>query len=324
MGSKTSELYDRDRSVEFYEERYEQGYMDEWPPERKRRLIEVIRGLDLPAHGEALDFGCGNGVLTEVVRQALAGWDVYGTDISATAVRNARRRYPRCEFFEAGGLDRKFDLVFTHHVLEHVFDLEAVMSEMNRCLKPECFMLHILPCGNAGSFERRICLLRHDGINEKLEGRFFYEDEGHVRRLTTKKLAAVCSTHGFTLSREFYANQHHGAIEWITNSSPRFVQILTDPSQATDGQAERELRRIRRKLALIAAARLPVRLLAEVIANRRRCKPKHLLALLVSAPLLPLSIAVDRYWKRKAAVEWARRKTEPAGSAMTLFFSRKI
>ena len=145
-----------------------------------------------------------------------------------------------------------------------------------------------------------------------------------MRRLTTEKLAALCSALGFELSREFYANHHDGAIEWITNSSPRFVQRLTDPSQATDGRAEQELRRIRRKLGLIAAARLPARLLAGMITDRQRFKPRHLFALLVSAPLLPLSIAVDRYWKRKAAAEWAHRKTEPAGSAMTLFFSRKI
>jgi trans-aconitate methyltransferase len=322
MGSRTSELYDKSRSVDFYEERYEQGYMDEWPAERKRRLIEVIRELPLPAHGDALDFGCGNGVLTEVVRQALPGGNVWGTDLSATAVQNARSRYPRCEFIEAGNIDRKFDLVFTHHVLEHVFDLEAVMGEITAHLNPECAMLHILPCGNEGSFERGVCLLRQDGINEKLEGRFFYEDEGHVRRLTTERLAAVCSAHGFELAREYYANQRDGAIEWITNSKPSFVRRFTDPSQAVDGQAARGLRRMRRKLALIAALRLPARLLHEVVSNPRSRRPKHLLALALSAPMLPVCITVDRYWKRRAAREWEQHRSERGGSAMTLFFLR--
>jgi trans-aconitate methyltransferase len=322
MRQKTSELYDKDRSVEFYEERYEGGYMDEWPPERKRRLIEIIRGLPLPERGDALDFGCGNGVLTEVVRQALPEWNVFGTDLSATAVQNARRRYPRCTFLEAEELEKKFDMVFSHHVLEHVFDLEAVMGQINACLKARGSMLHILPCGNEGSFEHRVCLLRHDGINEKLEGRFFFEDEGHVRRLTTERLSAVCSPHGFELTREFYANHHDGAIEWITNSKPSFVRMFTDPKQAVDADAARKLKGMRRKLGLLVVLRLPARLLTEVVGNPRRRTPVHLLALLASAPLLPLCIAVDRYWKRRAATEWTTRKTEPSGSAMTLFFSR--
>lgn len=318
MGSKTGELYDKKKSVEFYEARYESGYMDEWPPERKRRLIGIIAGLGLPEHGDALDFGCGQGVLTDVVRQALPGWNIVGTDLSAKAVAIARERYPLCTFVET--VDRKFDLLFTHHVLEHVFDLDEVLDEMDACLKPQAAMLHILPCGNAGSFEHKVCLLRHDGINEKLEGRFFFEDEGHVRRLTTQRLAALCRARGFGLEQQYYANQHDGAIEWITNSNPRFVLTFTDPANARDDGARDELLGLRRRLAFIAAARFPARLWREVIGGRR--KPKHLLAALLSAPLLPFSWLVDRHWKRRAAAEWEQRRAEPAGSAMTLFFRR--
>ena len=74
-----SYLYDHKRSVKFYEDRYEQGYMDEWPVEKKRKVLEVIQELQLPAIGYALDFGCGNGVLTEIIRQALPSWKIYGT-----------------------------------------------------------------------------------------------------------------------------------------------------------------------------------------------------------------------------------------------------
>ncbi len=324
MKADTSQLYDRDRAVEFYEARFEQGYMDEWPAERKRRLVEVIRRLPLPAAGRALDFGCGNGVLTDVVRQALPDWEVCGVDISACAVRNARSRYPLCEFLEATEIDRKFDLVFTHHVLEHVFDLSTVIGEMDACLEPSSFMFHILPCGNEGSLEHRVCLLRRDGIDDKLEGRFFYEDEGHVRRLTTKELQAICSARGFALSREFYSNQRDGAVEWITNSSPRFVMAFADPHKAIDDEAKRELKRIRGMLVLVAALRLPIRLFREMIAQRQRRKLKHVLALLVIAPMLPLSVGIDHHWKRKAAREWSKRKTDPAGSAMFLLFSREI
>jgi 2-polyprenyl-3-methyl-5-hydroxy-6-metoxy-1,4-benzoquinol methylase len=187
---KTSELYDLQVSRDFYEERYDHGYMDEWSVEKKQRVFEVIRSLGLPEKGDALDFGCGNGVLTEVIKQALPpAWNVYGTDLSTIAVENAQERCPSCTFFfaedkETKSVPRQYDFLFTHHVLEHVYDIDPMIDIIDNYLKDKAAMLHVLPCGNADSFERGVCLLRKDGIDAKLQNRFFYEDEGHVRRLT--------------------------------------------------------------------------------------------------------------------------------------------
>ena len=190
----TSLLYDQKQSAEFYEDRYEQGYLEEWPIEKKRKIFEVIQDIQLPAKGEALDFGCGNGVLTEIIRQGLPSWKIFGTDISNKAVSNARLSYPKCTFFEANSPDftqKKFDFIFTNHVFEHVFNLTEVFNQMNEYLKPKSSMLHFLPCGNEGSYEYNICLLRKDGINTELAKRFFFEDEGHVRRLTTDEFCKL-------------------------------------------------------------------------------------------------------------------------------------
>lgn len=79
---RTETLRDKDASVDFYEERYVQGYMDRWPPEKKRRIIDVFRSLPLPKSGTALDFGCGNGELTEVMRLALPpDWKIVGSEM---------------------------------------------------------------------------------------------------------------------------------------------------------------------------------------------------------------------------------------------------
>ncbi|HVO76667.1 MAG TPA: class I SAM-dependent methyltransferase, partial [Candidatus Bathyarchaeia archaeon] len=226
---QTPRLYDRQASREYYEGRFAEGYMDAWPAATKRRIAELVHGLALADRGEALDFGCGNGVLTDVVRRALPpGWTVYGTDISATAIGNARNRYPSCTFFqsdEAGLAGKKFDLLFSHHVLEHVYDLERTVDDMNGRLKASSAMLHILPCGNAGSFEQRVCLLRMDGIDPGLQNRFFFEDEGHLRRLTTEQFAALWAKRGFVLVQERYTNQHFGAIDWISGRGPAFIRF---------------------------------------------------------------------------------------------------
>lgn len=47
----------------------------------EQRVFEIVRDLNLGRTGVALDFGCWNGV-TEVLRQALPEWVIYGCDIS--------------------------------------------------------------------------------------------------------------------------------------------------------------------------------------------------------------------------------------------------
>ena len=155
---------------------------------KKRGYLISLRKLDLPPRGEALDFGCGSGVFTELIREALSNYQVYGTDLSRKALDKARERYRQCTFFHTADADykmKKFDLLFTHHVLEHVYDIHKVAGEIALYMKPASTMLHILPCGNEGSFEYNLCLLRKNGINAEKEGRFFFEDKGHVRRLKT-------------------------------------------------------------------------------------------------------------------------------------------
>ena len=64
-----TELYQKEEAKQFYENRYEKGYMDEWPIDKKQRVLEIINVLNLPENGVALDFGCGNGVFTDVINK---------------------------------------------------------------------------------------------------------------------------------------------------------------------------------------------------------------------------------------------------------------
>ncbi|KJR40670.1 Methyltransferase type 12 domain protein [Candidatus Magnetoovum chiemensis] len=41
--------------------------------------------------GNGLDFGCGNGVFTKVLKTALPGWNIYGCDLSDVAIENAKK-----------------------------------------------------------------------------------------------------------------------------------------------------------------------------------------------------------------------------------------
>lgn len=322
--TKTASLYDAQEALEFYEDRYEKGYMNDWPAEKKKKVFEVIQDLPLPKTGEALDFGCGIGIFTDIIRQALPGWKVYGTDLSQVAIDIASERFQNCTFFSPEDpklSGKKFDFTFSHHVFEHVFNLQEVFDEMNAWLKPQAAMLHFLPCGNEGSLEHQLCSLRIDGIDRGLENRFFFEDEGHVRRLTTDQFSELCASKDFHLRGEYYSNHYRGAIDWITNSNPKLIFELCDPSQAINPQAAKELAKMRRYLLSINLLRMPSQ-----IVNRFSMKKykqlQHYAMYALALPFYPFSRPIDNSLKAKARSEWENERNQRNGSEMCLYYER--
>lgn len=325
MGIDVDALHQREQSVLFYEERFSRGYMDEWPLERKQRLRELLKDLSLPEYGRGLDFGCGNGVLTAVLAEALPKWTIEGTDVSETAIAHASTRSPECRFFVSRDDDvvaEPYDFVFTHHVLEHVYDLDRAWVALVRLLKPRAGMLHILPCGNEGSFEFRLCDLREDGINRERGNRFFFEDEGHLRRLCTEDLEQRATRHGFALRNEYYANQWYGAIDWITAGPLQFVRDVSDTSRAFDKSGKRSLNMLRRVLLAFGYARA---LIVEYgrIQSKQPKRLKHHAFLIGSTPAYLAAQWADRVLKRKVRREWMTQRGRREGSEMYLYFTRE-
>ncbi|MFZ5570632.1 MAG: class I SAM-dependent methyltransferase [Thermodesulfobacteriota bacterium] len=318
-------LHEAKAHIDFYEQRYRKGYMNYWPDERQKRIYAIVRSLDLPEKGEALDFGCGNGIFTEVLRRALpASWLVYGVDISATAIQNAGSRYPQCRFFEPGDEPpevKKFDFIFTHHVLEHVNDLTLVLHQIDAYAKPDACLLHILPCGNPDSFESDISCMRRNGIDPRRGNRFFFEDEGHIRRLTSVELASLLRKHGFSLEEECYSGQYYGAINWITEAGPSFVYHFSDPHFAVNLKSRQRLRQWLVVLLAIALLRRPA-ILTEKLWRETPNHPYLFLKLTILCFLFPFSKLFDSALKWLAQDEWRCKKTHKNGSEMYLFLRR--
>ena len=159
------DLGKRNDSIQFYEGRYSRGYMGHWSSFDKKRLYDLVKSLNLPQTGNALDFGCGRGIFTEVIREALPGWKISGCDISSEAIESAKQN-SAITFFVLGDKifsEQKFDFIHSHHVLEHTFDDKVTAGEMSSYAAEHCVMLHSLPCNHEGSLEYRLsqCLKRH-------------------------------------------------------------------------------------------------------------------------------------------------------------------
>src|SRR5262249_25093579 len=143
-----------------------------------------------------------------------------GCDISNTGIRKAAQRCPDIPFYCLGDTDvitmaGQFDLIYTHHVLEHVTDLTDVLNTISKLLKPSGRVLHIAPCGNHDSFEQRITALAASAPDTS--GRFVTDDSSHVRRLTSGQLTAASQPAGLTLESARFANQFWGSIEYLSN-----------------------------------------------------------------------------------------------------------
>ncbi|HEY1273376.1 MAG TPA: class I SAM-dependent methyltransferase [Thermoleophilaceae bacterium] len=99
-------------------------------------LAEFVRAL--PRVERALDLGCGNGRLTAELRAA----EVIAADVSAVALERARRRVPGARALELEPdaplplEDASVDLVLCAETIEHVRDVQLLLSEARRVLRP--------------------------------------------------------------------------------------------------------------------------------------------------------------------------------------------
>lgn len=107
-----------------------------------RQVLRDRLSLD-PAGARALDIGCGGGFLAEEF--ARLGCQVVGVDPSAVSIETARRHATATGLsidYRVGSgenlpvADGEFDLAYCCDVLEHVSDLDGVLSETARVLKP--------------------------------------------------------------------------------------------------------------------------------------------------------------------------------------------
>jgi 2-polyprenyl-6-hydroxyphenyl methylase / 3-demethylubiquinone-9 3-methyltransferase len=108
-----------------------------------RGALGDLRGL------KVLDVGCGGGLLAECF--AKGGALVSGVDLSQPSLVAARRHIEiegvKVDYVNASGdslpfLDSSFDAVVSADFLEHVSDLDAVISECSRVLKSSGVFLY--------------------------------------------------------------------------------------------------------------------------------------------------------------------------------------
>ncbi|MCA9399432.1 MAG: class I SAM-dependent methyltransferase [Candidatus Omnitrophica bacterium] len=139
----------------YYEKVYEEKKDHSFPFDQQRyqSWLNPVAEFQDGKGKQSLDIGCGAGFVCRLL--ADKGFDVYGTDISETALKLAQTYVPTGHFqiSESSGLlnfkDESFDVLTCLGVLEHIINPETVVQECCRVLKDGSKAVFVVP--NAGS-----------------------------------------------------------------------------------------------------------------------------------------------------------------------------
>lgn len=120
----------------------EQEYLETFA-EDVRRISSFV------PEGSVLDVGCGYGYFLR--KAAEAGYACYGLDLAEKAVEVARRYFPSNRIF-LGTLDtvaelrdRRFDIIFGSHLIEHIPDPRAFVADLATRLTENGILVFVTP-----------------------------------------------------------------------------------------------------------------------------------------------------------------------------------
>ena len=141
------------------------------------------RGGDTPG---VLDVGCATGVLLAFLRER--GWRTTGVEISPSADYARQQRgldVRRQNIEECHFPDETFDMVTASHLIEHINDPGAFLSEVWRVLRPDAYLMLTTP--NISGFQARL-----------LGGKWRSAIFDHLYLFSKRTITAMLKTRGFS------------------------------------------------------------------------------------------------------------------------------
>ncbi len=168
------------------------------PPEH---LAELVRSL--PPASDVLDLGCGDGRLTAEIRDAER---VTAADVSKVALARAARRLPHADLVELepdAALpfhDGSFDLVLCIETIEHVRDVQRLLSEVRRTLRPDGTLALTTPAHGRLTGLRALALGWEAAVDPL---------SPHLRHFSRRSLESLVTEMGFAPTR---VNRRRGSL----------------------------------------------------------------------------------------------------------------
>lgn len=158
------------------------------PPEHLTRFVR-----SLPPVTDALDLGCGDGRLGAALRAER----ITAADPSAVALTRARTRMSGASLVKLVPdaplplEDTSFDLVLCAETVEHVRDVQLLLSEVRRVLRPGGTLALTTP-GHGRRTAMRAAILGWERVLDPLSP--------HLRFFSRRSLAVLLDTMGFEVT----------------------------------------------------------------------------------------------------------------------------
>jgi len=90
-----------------------------------------------------LEIGCGTGIYPVKNKQMFETFQYLGIDISQDAINFCKKNSPyefKCEDFIKKDSEEQFDLVFSHAVIDHVYDIDTFLKRIINATKKYAFV----------------------------------------------------------------------------------------------------------------------------------------------------------------------------------------
>ena len=134
----------------------ERKVVNPWTERRAETILQHIRALSIQ-RPNIVDCGCGDGWFTERLDSANFGGEVWGVDLSAEAIANAKARRPHIQYVsgdicQAAIPEGHFDVAVSQEVIAHVENQPNYVEKVSRILKPGGYL--IMTTGNKFVMDR--------------------------------------------------------------------------------------------------------------------------------------------------------------------------
>ena len=135
VGTKYGETWQK-QDEEFYDKLWEQTPLVHQDFKKWISSIGDIKTV--------LEVGCGSGVYPIKNKQLFKNLDYTGIDISKSAIAYCKKHSDftfYCDDFIKMDLDKKYDLVFSHSVVDHVYDVNTFLKKIVNSTKKYSYIV---------------------------------------------------------------------------------------------------------------------------------------------------------------------------------------
>jgi 2-polyprenyl-3-methyl-5-hydroxy-6-metoxy-1,4-benzoquinol methylase len=156
--------------------------------------------------GTCLDFGCGIGAALNSLAQN--GNEVWGVELDRREIEFGKKHFPKINFAtDLAGIpaDRRFDLILTHHAVEHLFDPNDFAAFAARVLKPDGTLMIVVPSWREANTLRAI-------------NGFALSDNSMFDHVS---MAALLNKHGLHMFSYLYQNNDDWELAVLARRSPK-------------------------------------------------------------------------------------------------------